>query len=281
MIKKFLEFIKEESDYRNVTGFGSMGSGDPQNAGPSFNKGPDSAIYQRPSVIGVASDDISDPYFAVRQQQKRKRVKKNQWIEKNRKDKTKYLRNIDKDTQNKVLEASYSNLDEKKDKLEKIKKILPSAYLYPISGPDENGNVQIWDICGDAKEFSQVNGSVFSDGSFKSIEDFKKCLDKLEKIGAENIRVGGIRYGWGILDANYLYFDNVHRDYLLPIPDENYDGCMSPWFKIPAEDEQSAPDDLEHFNLPPKTKISKEHDPYGEEEWMDVKPHNQWRAWWD
>ena len=62
-ILKFNEYIREEADYRNVTGYGSSGSPDPQNAGPSFNKGPDAAVYNRPEVIGVERDTIEDPYF--------------------------------------------------------------------------------------------------------------------------------------------------------------------------------------------------------------------------
>jgi hypothetical protein len=97
-IKSFDEFVNEEGDYRNVTGSGSNGE---QNAGPSFNKGPDAATYSLPSVIGVASDDISDPYFAAQRERKRKRIRKNKRIEKNRRDKSKYLNKIDKDTQKK------------------------------------------------------------------------------------------------------------------------------------------------------------------------------------
>ena len=95
----------EEADYRNVTGNGTMGNPSDQNAGPSFNKGPDSATYRRPSVIGVETDDIKDPYFAQRRDQKRQRVKKNQKVEKNRKDKAKYLDGLEKDSQNKVDES--------------------------------------------------------------------------------------------------------------------------------------------------------------------------------
>lgn len=96
-LKTFEQFVNEEfTDYRNVTGYGSMGQSGEQNAGPSFNKGPDSATYRRPDVVGVASDDIRDPYFGARRSQKRKRARKNPHIEKNRKDKTKYLNSIDK-----------------------------------------------------------------------------------------------------------------------------------------------------------------------------------------
>jgi len=93
-ILRFKDFIKEEADYRNVTGNGSMGNPDPQNSGPSFNKGLDSDTYGRPSVIGVQRDTIEDPYFNEREQ-KRKRRKKHPHIEKNREQKSKYLKNLD------------------------------------------------------------------------------------------------------------------------------------------------------------------------------------------
>jgi hypothetical protein len=99
MIKNFEEFVNEESDYRNVTGNGSMGGSGEQNAGPSFNKGPYSATFRLPSIVGVASDDISDPYFADRRAQKRKRPRKNRRIEKMRKDKAKLFDELDKKTQ--------------------------------------------------------------------------------------------------------------------------------------------------------------------------------------
>lgn len=101
-LKKFNEYIKEESDYRNVTGFGSGGSNDPQNAGPSFNKGPMSAIYNQPSVIGTETVEIEDPYFGVSSNMKRKRVKKNKKIERYRKTMSQYLDDQDKRTQNKL-----------------------------------------------------------------------------------------------------------------------------------------------------------------------------------
>lgn len=103
-IKTFDEYIKEHSDYRNVTGYGSMGSPDPQNAGPSFNKGPDAATYNRPEVIGVERDYIEDPYFGDRRQNNKVRIKKDKRIVKLRKDKTKYLRSLDKDTRKGLFE---------------------------------------------------------------------------------------------------------------------------------------------------------------------------------
>ena len=96
MIIKFKDYIKEESDYRNVTGYGSMGNNDPQNAGPSFNKGADSATYRRPDVIGVESIDFDDPYFGQSKNQKLKKIRKNPKIEKNRKNKSKYLDDLEK-----------------------------------------------------------------------------------------------------------------------------------------------------------------------------------------
>jgi len=101
-IKTYDEFINE-ADYRNVTGNGTMGGSGEQNAGPSFNKGPDAATYRLPSVIGVEGDNIDDPYFAGRREQKRKRTKKNQKLEKLRKDKSKYLKELDIETQEKKL----------------------------------------------------------------------------------------------------------------------------------------------------------------------------------
>lgn len=94
-IKTFEEFVKEEADYRNVTGAGSMGGTSQQNAGPSFNKGPDAATYRLPDVIGVETDYIEDPYFSKGREQRRKKVKKNKHIEKNRKDKSKYFDRLD------------------------------------------------------------------------------------------------------------------------------------------------------------------------------------------
>ena len=102
-IKTYDEFINE-SDYRNVTGYGSMGGSGDQNTGPSFNKGPDAATYSLPSVVGVETDIIKDPYFSGRRGQKRRKVKKHPAIEKNRKEKTKYLDKLEKDTQNKLIE---------------------------------------------------------------------------------------------------------------------------------------------------------------------------------
>lgn len=94
----------EEADYRNVTGNGSSGNPSDQNAGPSFNKGPYSATFRQPSVVGVESDDIEDPYFAGRRDQKKSKIKKNPKTEKYRKDKAKYFDKIDKKTQDKVLD---------------------------------------------------------------------------------------------------------------------------------------------------------------------------------
>lgn len=104
MIKKFDEFIKEYTDYRNVTGYGSMGQGDPQNAGPTLNMGPDAAVYQRPAVIGLAGEEIEDPYFGVRRNQKKTRVKKDPRISKLRRKKAKYFKKLNLETQEKLIE---------------------------------------------------------------------------------------------------------------------------------------------------------------------------------
>jgi hypothetical protein len=97
--------LNEYSDYRNVTGYGSMGHSDQQNAGPSFNKGPDSATFRRPDVIGVASDVIEDPYFAGSRRARIKKIKKNKNIENNRKKKTRYFNSLEKDTlRDKIME---------------------------------------------------------------------------------------------------------------------------------------------------------------------------------
>lgn len=101
-ILNFKDFIRENSDYRNVTGNGSSGGNDPQNSGPSFNKGPMSAIYNQPTVIGVEKYNIDDPYFNQKYK-KIKKIKKNPNIEKNRKDKSKYLINLDKNIRKKLF----------------------------------------------------------------------------------------------------------------------------------------------------------------------------------
>jgi len=99
-IEKFIigeeKYIGEGSDYRNVTGYGSMGSGDPQNAGPTYNRGMDAAMYHRPGIIGVTAEDISDKYFSGANERKRRKIKKDKKREKNRKEKTNYFNNLDK-----------------------------------------------------------------------------------------------------------------------------------------------------------------------------------------
>lgn len=111
-VLRFNDFIKEEADYRNVTGYGSMGNPDSQNAGPSFNKGADSETYGRPTVIGVERDTIEDPYFN-QGDTKRRRVKKHPHVEKTRKNKSKYLRDVDRKTfKNRVDEAKKYTLVE-------------------------------------------------------------------------------------------------------------------------------------------------------------------------
>lgn len=99
-IKTYKEYIYEEADYRNVTGNGTMGNPSDQNAGPSFNKGPYSATYRLPTIIGTETSDIEDPYFSY-DMKKKKRVKKNPNIVKMRINKSKYLNKIEANIQNK------------------------------------------------------------------------------------------------------------------------------------------------------------------------------------
>jgi hypothetical protein len=103
-LKTFQNFVNEEADYRNVTGNGSMGSPSDQRIGPSFNKGPDAETYNRPDVIGVETDYVEDPYFAASREQRKKRSRKPKYIEKMRRDKSEYLKRIDKET-NSMREA--------------------------------------------------------------------------------------------------------------------------------------------------------------------------------
>jgi len=102
-LKYFKEFITESSDYRNVTGNGSSGGNSSQNAGPSFNKGPMSAIYRLPTIVGVETEEINDPYFNKGREPKRKKIRKNKNIEKNRKQKSKYLDTIDTEKREKLM----------------------------------------------------------------------------------------------------------------------------------------------------------------------------------
>lgn len=102
-IKRFEEFIKEDADYRNVTGHGTMGNASDQNTGPSFNKGPYSATYRQPSIIGLETDDFNDPYFSQNSEIKRKKPRKNPKVEKNRRQKSRFFDKIDKKTQNKIF----------------------------------------------------------------------------------------------------------------------------------------------------------------------------------
>ena len=89
-----LKTFEEYTDYRNVTGFGSMGQPGDQNAGPSFNKGPNSATYNRPDVIGVEQINMEDPYFGEKREKSRK-AKKNRYITKLRRRKAKDLKKIE------------------------------------------------------------------------------------------------------------------------------------------------------------------------------------------
>jgi hypothetical protein len=101
-LKTFEDFTNEEADYRNVTGYGSSGTPAEQNAGPSFNKGPDAETYNRPDVIGVETDYIEDPYFVVSREQRKKRARKPKYIETLRRDKSNYLNKIDKQSNEKL-----------------------------------------------------------------------------------------------------------------------------------------------------------------------------------
>lgn len=97
MKNKKLKTFEEYTDYRNVTGYGTMGQSGDQNTGPSFNKGPDSATYNRPDVIGTEDISMEDPYFSDNRKKKLKRIRKNKHVEKTRKNKSKYLNDVDKD----------------------------------------------------------------------------------------------------------------------------------------------------------------------------------------
>ena len=94
--------VREEADYRNVTGYGSMGTPSDQRAGPSFNKGPMSATYRQPTVIGTESGYIEDPYFAGREENVQKK-KKNKDLVKMRKNKYRVLRKQDVDSRKKMI----------------------------------------------------------------------------------------------------------------------------------------------------------------------------------
>ncbi len=246
MIKTFDEFINE-SDYRNVTGYGTMGGSGDQNTGPSFNKGPDAATYRLPSVVGVESDDISDPYFSGRRSQKRKKLRKHPAIEKNRKDKTKYLDRLEKDTQNKLIENKNDldpygeeNWDEKnpngnfllnfeqrrlqeaEDMLPKIQQYLPNAYI-----DQENQNFAA--ILCDADEyltldsFDPANPGVsygeFASNAFEDLEGLREIVTSLKNIGAKNILVASILIDdiqveekpYQVITSDTLYFEGISR----------------------------------------------------------------------
>jgi len=93
--KVYNKKINEFTDYRNVTGFGSMGQSGDQNTGPSFNKGPDAATFYRPDVITMQQMTMDDPYFNEKRDKMRK-IKKNRYIPKLRRKKARYLRDVDK-----------------------------------------------------------------------------------------------------------------------------------------------------------------------------------------
>jgi len=128
-----LRTFEEYTDYRNVTGFGSMGQSSAQQSGPSFNKGPDSATYNRPDVIGTEVVSMEDPYFGEQRSRRKLRGRKNKYIDKLRKDKTKYLRSIDRDTLKKKANES---LDKKLYK--KVEKPEPISRIYSECGQDKS-----------------------------------------------------------------------------------------------------------------------------------------------
>ena len=98
----YAPIIKEEADYRNVTGYGSMGTPSDQRSGPSFNKGPMSATYRQPTIIGTESGYIEDPYFAGREENIQKK-KKNKNLVKMRKNKYRVLKKQDVDGRKRMI----------------------------------------------------------------------------------------------------------------------------------------------------------------------------------
>ena len=267
----------EEADYRNVTGNGTMGNPSDQNAGPSFNKGPDSATYHRPSVIGVTTDDIKDPYFAARRNQKRTRIKKNQKVEKNRKNKAKYLDDLEKDSQNKINES----IEEKEKELEKIKKILPNAYTIVIAKIGDKPFLM--EIVCDANDYVALGDdkASFAGNAFNILQDLDDIIVDLLNVHAKNIEVGNInidsweRDGEITLMADTLYFDNVQRHILLSEGDYEPDP-----FWIITPDELDCSEDIKERD---PNKPVDPNDPYNEERWSDESDGkgNKWVAWWD
>jgi hypothetical protein len=298
--EQFLAFknneINEYADYRNVTGYGSMGQGDPQNAGPSFNKGPDAATYRRPDVIGLAGDDIEDPYFGQRRKLKMKRIKKNKHIESNRKRKTKYFNEIEKDTlKNKLVEnvnvakGYEKKYKEKLEELEKIKQFLPDAQLEVVA--TAGGLPMRWEIFCRAKDYLNLGDdkACFASNVFDGLEDLSNAIDDIIENGGNNIEVGGIEIddfdaeGNPIfLRADTLYFDNIERCRLQPnTPEEIEDYEMEPFWSAPH------PNEIDGWPMrdPDKSKGKwygkHELDPYGEEDWDNEAELWSWRVWWD
>lgn len=95
-IKTFEQFVNEVTDYRNVTGYGTMGLASNQNAGPSYNVGPLSATYRQPTILSTTTDTISDQYFNGAKLDKMRKIRKNPRIVKLRKKKSKDFNDLDK-----------------------------------------------------------------------------------------------------------------------------------------------------------------------------------------
>lgn len=99
---KTFEQLNEEADYMNVTGYGTMGNAGDQHV-TSFSKGPMSFLVRQPELVGVASDEIEDPYFNHKKIKLIKRKKKNKKIKQMRIDKSAKLKDIDVKTRKKMI----------------------------------------------------------------------------------------------------------------------------------------------------------------------------------
>jgi len=289
--------LKEEADYRNVTGNGSMGNNDPQNAGPSFNRGPDSATFCRPDVVGLVGDDIEDPYFGDRRRLKMRRIKKNKHIESNRKKKTKYFRDLDRDTlRNKIVEqvvhvaaGAEERYQKMNQQLEKIRKMLPEARLEVVGRA--GGLPAWWEIVCGYKDYLNLGDdkAAFAPNAFDSLENLSDAIDDIIENGGNNIEVGSIEIddyddkgNPTFLSADTLYFDNIERSRLQPVGEEDVeDNEMEPFWSVPS------PDEIDGGPMIPEELGSKrwygrpDMDPYGEEDWNDEQEMWSWRAWWD
>lgn len=227
-----LKTFEEYTDYRNVTGYGSMGQSGDQNTGPSFNKGPDSATFNRPNVIGVETISMEDPYFTGKQN-KRKKIRKNKYVEKLRKDKTKYLQNIDKDSQKKLVNENF-----------KIKQIGEKEYLKDVYEKFD----------GDIDKICEYLNKKYKDKIFK-IEDM---YDAGNDIIISNITFKPILYSGKINRYRLNLYYSISYTYK--------EGCQK------REIEHSTYADLKNDFITemeiiyPK-QIFTDEDPFGEEEW--------------